>query len=89
MALLIKLNATGVDQILKVEAAPMIKAIADRIANTAESVAGSPSGHRVVMTRYDEPTPERARSAIVVSHSTSAGRQAGIDALKAAMKVAG
>ena len=63
--------------------------LADRIATTAESLAGSPDGHPVVMTRYDEATSERARSAIVVSHPTPAGRQAGKDALVAAMEVAG
>lgn len=85
----IKINRAGYERILKVASAPVVKTIADRIAASTESLAGMPGGKAPTVTRYDETTSERARSAIVLTHPTPAGRQAANDAALAAMKVAG
>ena len=66
--------------------AAAVAKVADELARSAAGAAGSVHGHPVVMRREDEPTPTRARSAIIVSHPTPKGRAAGNKALAALLK---
>ena len=64
-------------------AAKVVQQVADDLANSAEGFAGTVHGARVVMRRENGETPTRTRAAIIVSHPTQTGRNAGMDALKA------
>ena len=83
------INQAGLDRILTVEAAPVVKRIADRVAASIESMAGTVDGKGVETNRYDEVGSNRARSAIVITHPTSAGRRAGNEVAEAALRIAG
>lgn len=85
----IRLNDAGLRRILTVEAAPVVARIADRVAASIESMAGDVDGRGVETNRYDEPTSQRARSAIVITHPTPAGRRAGSEVAEAALRIAG
>jgi hypothetical protein len=52
-------------------------------------MAGTVDGKAVETNRYDEPTSQRARSSIVITHATAAGRQAGNEVAEAALRIAG
>ena len=76
----------GEDVMLSRKCVSLVARVADEMANSAAGAAGSVHGHPVVMRREDEPTPTRARSAIIVSHPTPKGRAAGNKALAALLK---
>jgi hypothetical protein len=77
---------SGEEIMLSRKCVAMVARIADELANSAAGAAGVIHGHSVVMRREDEPTPKRARSAIIVSHPTPKGRDAGNKALAALVK---
>lgn len=85
----LKLNHANLRRILMVDAAPEVQRLADRIAQSASSLAGTPNGKPITVKRDDGTTGQRARSAVIVSHPTAAGRSAAREAALSAMKVAG
>lgn len=89
MAAVIKLNSAGVQHILKVDAAPHLKRIADRIAVNIEGLAGVHNGQQVDARREDSDTGQRFRAAIILQHPSSAGRKAANDSVDPAMRTAG
>lgn len=86
---MIQINKKNLARILKKGAAPATSRLADRIAVSAQNMAGQVNGRPITVIRDDDPTPTRARSAIIVTHPTDAGRAAARKAAEAAMKVAG
>lgn len=75
-----------------------IATIADEVAQRAAAATGAVDGHPVPtvahgeydtdiprMRREDDPTDERARSAVIGQHPTADGRKAASDALRAAL----
>lgn len=85
----LQLNRANLKRILEVDCAPHTKRIADRIAESAAGLAGTPGGRRITVTRDDGSTGRRARSAVIVSHPTAEGRRAAREAALAAMRVSG
>ena len=85
----LKLNHANLRRILVVDAAPHTQRIADRIASSASSLAGTPDGTSITVKRDDGTTGRRARSAVSVTHRTAAGRRAAREAALSAMRVAG
>jgi hypothetical protein len=85
----LRINHAGMRQILTSEAAPVAARIADRVAASAEALAGSVDGEPVQATRHDEIGRSRARSSVILTHPTDAGRRAGRDAATAAVQIAG
>ena len=83
------INRANLQAILKRDTAPHLKRLADRVAASAVGQAGQIDGEGVTAKRYDQPTPNRARSAIVLHHPTPAGRKAARAAALAAMRTAG
>lgn len=86
---MLKINKRSLDRIMKVDAAPAVKQVADRIAASAAGLAGQVDGRGINVIRDDGQTTERARSAIIVTHPTPAGRAAARKAAEAAFRVAG
>jgi hypothetical protein len=84
----IKMNPRGIEAILK-GAAPHTQRIADRVAASVVQAVGTIDGQMVDPQRYDEPTKQRARSAVVLTHPSAKGRLAARDAADAALRVAG
>lgn len=85
----VKINHANLRNILKRDAAAPVARIADRIAASASGQAGVIDGQGVAATRYDEQTPQRARSTIVLRHRTADGRAAANRAALAAMQTQG
>jgi len=85
----LKLDRAALKRILEVDCAPHTKRIADRIAESAAGLAGTPDGRRITVIRDDGSTGQRARSAVIVTHPSAAGRRAAREAALAAMRVSG
>lgn len=85
----IRLNHDGMRRILMQEAAPICARIADRVAATTIALVGGVDGQPVDARRFDEPTGQRARSAVLFTHPTAAGRRAAREAAEAALRVSG
>ena len=86
MSVQLKLNHDNIGLILTDDAAPMVKQLADRIASSAAGLAGPDARYGrddEVTTRYRK--YPRARSVVFVEQ----GGADAVDALDAAMKVAG
>lgn len=82
----VPIKGSGEENLDSRKTAATVAKVADELARSAAGAAGSVHGHAVVMRREDEPTPTRARSAIIVSHPTPKGRAAGNKALAALLK---
>lgn len=83
------INEDALGKILREDAAPLVAQIADRIARSVETLAGSVSGVPVRVTRDDGVGDARARSAVIATHPTDKGRQAARDALAQALQISG
>lgn len=86
---MLTVNKKNLARILRYDAAPATSRLADRIAVSARNMAGQVNGRPINVIRDDDPTPTRARSAVIVTHPTDAGRAAARKAAEAAMRVAG
>lgn len=86
---MLKINKRSLDRIMKVDAAPVVKREADRIAASASGLAGQVNGRGITVIRDDGQTPERARSAIIFTHPTPSGRAAARKAAEAAFRLSG
>jgi hypothetical protein len=87
--MIVKTNKAALRAILRINAEPTLKAIADRVANSTENLTGPVDGRHPTVTRYDERGPARARSVVVVHHPSADGRAAAQRAAEASLRIAG
>lgn len=82
----VKVNRRGVSQMIRTpEAERMVAEIRDSVSRRALSLTGRVDGEPVTMKHYEEPTPMRARAAVVAKHPTVNGRKSARDGLVAAL----
>lgn len=84
----VKMNSAAVKGILKA-AQPHTSRLADRLAAGVTNAVGQVDGAGVEPVRYDQPTDSRARSAVLLSHRTPAGRAAANKAATALIQTIG